>query len=158
MRITAVAFAVAIAVAVVPAAASATVFSYTVKLSEKTQTATGIAGDPGGRGKSYITMDNLTNQVCATTEWSGIDDPVGFGHVHAGAYGQPENPTTTIDLFPAGPGVTSPARGCTTALPGEVDRIAACPSQFNTVIHSTMYPVAAIRGQLSGPCPVPPPI
>jgi hypothetical protein len=157
-RCIAAAFAIAVAVAVVPATASAVVFTYSVKLSEKTQTATGIPGDPGGKGRSYISMDNLTNQVCATTEWSGIDDPVGFGHVHAGGYGQVENPGTTIDLFPAGTNVQSPAQGCTTAAPGEIDRIAGCPPKWNAVIHSAGYPVAAIRGQLSGACPNPPPL
>ena len=149
--------ALAVVALTVPSAASATVYTYKVKLSEQTQSATGIPGDPGGRGTSYITMDTMTNQVCSTTTWSGIDDPVGFGHIHYGGYGEPENPAfATIDLFPPGTNVQSGVSHCTTVLPGQIEQIAACPSKFNVVIHSSGYPVAAIRGQLPGKCVTPP--
>ncbi|HEX8073918.1 MAG TPA: CHRD domain-containing protein [Thermoleophilaceae bacterium] len=134
--------------------AEATTYSYKVFANEPIQTATGLAGDPGGEARSIISMDNVSNTVCATTKFSGIDSPVVMGHVHAGAYGEPENPAVTIDLFPANfNGVTSPASGCTMAAPGVIDLIHACPSDYNTVIHSKDHPWAAVRGQLgTGAC------
>lgn len=158
LRSVAIGAALAIAALALPSAASATVFTYNVTLTEKTQSATGIPGDPGGKGTSTITMDNFTNQVCATTSWKGLDNPVGAGHVHKGGYGQVEQVSTTIDLFPPGPGVQSPASGCTTAAPGEIDRIAGCPPAWHAVIHTSGYPVGAIRGQLPGTCVSPPPL
>src|SRR5215208_3005189 len=67
-------------------------YSFSVPLSAAAQDATGVKGDPGGSGTANITMNSSTNQVCATTSWSGIDSPVVWAHIHAGAYGQPENP------------------------------------------------------------------
>src|SRR5215210_3354764 len=75
--------------------ADAKTYKLFVYLDEQTQTATGIPGDPGGVGGSNVTMDNVANTVCATTYWSGIDSPVVAGHIHGGAYGQPENPAVT---------------------------------------------------------------
>jgi CHRD domain len=160
LRVTAFVAALAVAAlaaALAPSSASATVYKFTVNLSEANQAATGVPGDPGGKGKSKITMDTLTSTVCATTSWSGIDSAVGAGHVHAGAAGQPENPTTTIDLFPPDlvNGVSSPASGCTTVVPGQIELIAACPRDYNVVIHSFNHPVAAIRGQLGTTCSLP---
>src|SRR4051794_17098031 len=157
LRSIAIATVLAIAV-LVPASASATIYTFNVKLSEKTQSATGVPGDPGGKGRSTITMDNVTNQVCATTSWTGIDSKVAAGHIHQGAYGEPETPAVPIDLFPPDfvNGVSSPASGCTTAPPGVINLIVACPPSYNTPIHSFNHPVGAIRGQLSGPCMMPP--
>jgi hypothetical protein len=153
LRLIAIATALAVIV-LVPASASATIYTFNVKLNTKTQNATGVPGDPGGKGTSRITMDSVTNQVCATTSWSGIDSPVVAGHIHQGAYGDPENPAVTIDLFPPDfvNGVSSPASGCTTAPPAEIPLIVACPPAYNTPLHSFNHPVGAIRGQLPGRC------
>src|SRR4051812_3724833 len=51
-------------------------YSFSVPLSAAAQDATGLKGDPGGTGTANITMNASTNQVCATTSWSGIDSPV----------------------------------------------------------------------------------
>ncbi len=131
------------------------VFNYSIPLSAATQTASGVAGDPGGTGTSNITFDFNHNKVCATTSWSGIDSPVVMAHIHQGAYGKPENPAVTISLFAADMlnGRTSPASGCS-IVPSEVlYAFRQCPNQFNVVVHSQKHPVGAIRGQFSG-CPL----
>jgi CHRD domain len=128
-------------------------YTMTVPLSAATQTATGIAGDGSATGSTSLTLDADTNTVCATTSWSGVSSPVVFGHIHAGAYGQPENPAVTISLFNFNlNGVQSPASGCSLAPPGEIGLIVKCPQQFNIVIHSQKHPVGAIRGQLGTTC------
>ncbi len=133
------------------------IYSFTVPLSAAEQDATGIKGDPGGTGTSSITMNVKSNQVCATTSWSGVNSPVVAGHIHGGARGMPENPAITVSLFPADfvNGVPSPASGCSLVPPGLIWAMTQCPAQFNVVIHSKQHPVAAIRGQLGTTCRVP---
>ena len=130
--------------------------SYTVPLSAATQNATGVPGDPGGSGTSYITLDLTNNQVCATTYWSGIDSPVVMAHIHAGAYGQPENPAVTLSLFDPDMlnGRPSGSGGCFIAPAAELYAIKKCPAQFNVVVHSQKHPVGAVRGQLGSACEV----
>ena len=132
-------------------------YSYTVGLSAAAQDATGIPGDPGGSGTSYITTDVPSNTVCATTYWSGIDSPVVMAHIHGGAAGQPENPAVTIDLFSADMlnGRASGASGCALAPPGVIGAIHKCAADFNVVVHSQQHPWAAVRGQLGTWCNLP---
>ncbi len=129
-------------------------FSFSVPLSERMQTATGVKGDLGGSGTSSITMNAGTNTVCATTSWSGIDSPVVMAHIHQGGYAKPENPAITISLFAPDMlnGRSSPASGCDTVPAAEMDFIRKCPGLFNVVVHSQKHPVGAIRGQLGSNC------
>ncbi|HEX8076128.1 MAG TPA: CHRD domain-containing protein [Thermoleophilaceae bacterium] len=129
-------------------------YSYTVGLSAAAQNATGLPGDPGGTGTSYISTTVANNTVCATTYWSGIDSPVVMAHIHGGAYGQPEDPAVTINLFSPDMlnGRPSGASGCSLAPPGVIGAIHKCPAQFNVVVHSQKHPWAAVRGQLGTTC------
>jgi hypothetical protein len=126
--------------------------SYSIPLSAATQNATGVAGDPGGTGTANITLDATNNRVCSTVSWSGIDSPVGFAHIHAGAYGEPENPAVTITLFAAPTGASSPQSSCQVAPAAEIALIRKCPRDFNVVVHSVNHPVGAIRGQFPNAC------
>jgi hypothetical protein len=133
-------------------------FTYSIPLSAATQSATGVAGDGNATGTSNITMNADTNQVCATTTWSGTSSPIVWGHIHAGAYGQPENPGVTIEIIPPNflNGNPSGVSECSTAAPGEIGAIVRCKGQFNVVVHSKNLPVGAIRGQFgSGGCSIP---
>jgi hypothetical protein len=129
-------------------------YSYSIPLSAAEQDATGIKGDPGGTGTANITMNAATNQVCATTTWSGIDSPVVWAHIHGGAHGVPEDPAITIQLFPANflNGQPSGISGCTTAPGAEIWLIHQCPGQFNVVVHSQQHAAGAIRGQFPAGC------
>ena len=129
-------------------------YTFTVPMSAATQTATGVAGDPGATGSTSVTLDLTNNRFCATTSWSGIDSPVAAGHIHQGAYGRPENPAVTISLFAANfvNGVQSGVSYCETVPAAELWLIKECPREFNTVVHSRSHPVGAIRGQLGTAC------
>jgi hypothetical protein len=131
-------------------------YSYSVPLSAAAQDATRTPGDPGGSGTSNISMNVAANTVCATTTWSGIDTKVVWGHIHGGAYGMPENPAISIELFPADflNGRPSGISGCTLVAPGEIWAIAQCPAQFNVVVHSQGHAAGAIRGQLGSRCAI----
>jgi hypothetical protein len=129
---------------------------WAVPLSAATQTATGVAGDGNATGKSEIYMNADTNQVCATTTWSGTSAPIVWGHIHAGAYGQPENPGVTIEIIPPNflNGNPSGVSHCSTAPPGEIDTILSNKSQFNIVVHGKNHPAGAIRGQFDQAVPI----
>jgi hypothetical protein len=129
-------------------------YSFSVPLSAATQSASGLPGDPGGTGQSNITLNLDANTVCATTSWSGLHSPVMVGHIHGGAYGQPEDPAVTLTLTPPPGlnGLTSPASACTPLPPGEAGLIAECPQQFEVVLHSQQHAYGAIRGQMGTAC------
>src|SRR5437763_12713239 len=73
------------------ATAGATTYSWTSYMSGAQQCAAHLPCDPDGSGTATITGNTATNQVCGTFTWSNISGPVGFGHIHQAAYGQPEN-------------------------------------------------------------------
>jgi CHRD domain len=129
-------------------------YSFSVPLDAATQDATPFKGDEGMSGSSSITINLNTNQVCASTMWSGNHSPVVAGHIHGGSYGQPENPAVTIPIINTDlvHGVSSPQQFCTIAPPVEIGEIAKCPQQFNVTIHTQQKPAGAIRGQLGTTC------
>ena len=89
--------------------------------------------------------------VCATISWSNIAQPVVAAHIHEGAYGQPENPAWTINLF--GPNIGGTASGQTfcndVAASAQLTLMNTNPWLFNVTVHNQAYPAGAIRGQLS---------
>ena len=129
-------------------------YSFSVPMNAATQSATGIAGDPGGYGTANITLDLTNNRFCATTTWTGIDSPVAGGHIHQGHYGQPENPAVWISLMPFDVlnGNSSGVSYCETAPAAELWAVVKCPREFHTVVHSKNHPAGAIRGQIGTTC------
>jgi hypothetical protein len=132
-------------------------YTFVVSLSGANQSATGIPGDPGATGSSTITMSEATNNMCASTSWSGVRSPVVAAHIHGGAYGKPENPAVTLSLFNPDfvNGKPSPQNGCMPVPSYVIDEIRKCPAQFNVVVHSQLAAWGAIRGQLGTTCTLP---
>jgi hypothetical protein len=130
--------------------------TWRIPLSAAVQSATGVAGDGNATGSTDISMNADTNQVCASTTWSGTSSPIVWGHIHAGAYGQPENPGVTIEIIPPNfvNGNPSGVSECSTAAPGEIDAILSNKSQFNIVVHGKNHAVGAIRGQWDQAVPI----
>ena len=135
--------------ALVTGTAAATTFSWSVGMSGQDVIASHLPAIASATGSASITGDDVANRMCGTFSWSGVADPVAFGHIHEGQYGVPENPGFTINLF--GPdlnGAPNPVTGCT-IVPGPViTEMASFPWAFNVVIHNKAYPAGAIRGQL----------
>src|SRR3954454_17607337 len=79
--------------------AGGTPSSWNATMTGAQQCASHLPCDPDGSGTAAITANTATNQVCGTFTWSNISGPVGFGHIHQAAYGQPENLGFTINIF-----------------------------------------------------------
>ena len=131
--------------------AGATTYSWTSYMDGAQQCAAHLPCDPDGSGTAYISANTATNQVCGTFTWSNVSGPVGFGHIHQAAYGQPENIGFTINLF--GPptslsGFQSGVSGCAIVPGTEIDEMDRFSAYFNVVVHTVQYPGGAIRGQL----------
>lgn len=131
--------------------ASAQTFTWTSDLSGQDIIESGLPADPSATGTASFTADDVANRVCGTFTWSGISSPVGFGHIHYGMRGQPENVAVTVNLF--GPptslsGFQSGVSGCAIVPGTEIDEMDRLSSYFNVVIHTAQYPAGAIRGQL----------
>src|SRR4051794_15758333 len=104
------------------AAAGATTHSWDATMTGAPPGARPLPCGPDGGGTAAIPANTATNQVCGTFTWSNVSGPVGFGHIHQAAYGQPENIGFTINLF--GPptslaGFPSGTSGCA-IVPGAV--------------------------------------
>jgi hypothetical protein len=158
--------AAAAVVAALLAASPAGANTYTVTMDGAQQCASGLPCDPDGSGTAVINVDPLSSQVCGTFNWTNVAAPVGFGHIHEAAPGQPENPGFTINLF--GPptslnGFPSGTSGCMAVTKYVSQLLVKYPYMFMVTIHNTQYPGGAIRGQLGpgrfcdflGICPLP---
>jgi hypothetical protein len=133
------------------AATSASAYSWSVTMTDTAQCASHLPCDAGASGTANIYTTGDPNQLCSTFTWSGIHGAVGFGHIHQGTYGQPENVAYTINLF--GPptstsGFQSGVGACTVVPKQLIDEMAQFPQEFMVTIHTTSYPLGAIRGQL----------
>ena len=143
--------AAVVAASMFAAVSSASAYSWTVSMTGAQQCASHLPCEAGGSGTANIYTGSGPNQLCGTFSWSGLSGKVGFGHIHQGAAGQPENLAFTINLF--GPptnlnGFSSPTTGCT-VVPAQVQaEMARFPEEFLATIHTTTYPGGAIRGQL----------
>src|SRR5436305_13626194 len=85
-----VAAAVMAAALATASAAGATTYSWNSTMTGAQQCAAHLPCDPDGSGTAAITANTANNQVCGTFTWSNISGPVGFGHIHQAAFGQPE--------------------------------------------------------------------
>jgi CHRD domain len=148
--------------------AGAVTYSWSVPLSGQDVIASGLPAIASATGSATLNADTAANQICGTFTWSGVADPVAFGHIHEGQYGVVENPGFTVNLF--GPDLNGAPNGVTgcTVLPGPViGEMFRFPQFFNVVVHNKQFPGGALRGQLANSgdvfcqlhvlCPGPPP-
>ena len=148
------------------AASPAGADTFNVSMDGVQQCASHLPCDPDGSGTAVITIDPGSGSVCGTFNWTNVAAPVGFGHIHQAAPGQPENVGFTINLFgpPTNPaGFPSGTSGCFGVGKIVAQQMVKYPYMFMVTIHNTEYPGGAIRGQL-GPgrlcdfldiCPLP---
>ena len=125
--------------------ASAATISWSVPLTGQDVINSGLPADASATGH------DVANRMCGTFTWTGINSPVGFGHIHEGEAGQPENVAVTINLF--GPptnlnGFQSGVTGCATVPNALIDKMDRYGAYFNVVVHTAQFPGGAIRGQL----------
>ncbi|MCA1600862.1 MAG: CHRD domain-containing protein [Acidobacteria bacterium] len=100
-------------------------------------------GDPDGRGRAVITLNQGQNEVCFKLTVSNIA-PATLAHIHSGG------PTV------AGPAVvtlTAPtggsSKGCVSASADLIKDIRQNPRNYYINVHNAEFPDGAVRGQLS---------
>ena len=98
-----------------------------------------VCGDPDASGTAIIIVVPANDLVCWKLTWEGIEEPVIAAHIHGPG-------TTTQQVGVLVPLTTDPAMGCTHD--SDADAIAANPAMYYVNVHSTAFPVGAIRAQL----------
>jgi CHRD domain-containing protein len=104
-------------------------------------------GDPDAVGRAYITINDATNRLCLSLQWTRVDGTVSGLHIHRA-------PTTTagpiVVPFATPSGRSGQTFQCVTvADEALLDNIAANPQQYYINLHSTpSFGPGAIRGQL----------
>ena len=102
-------------------------------------------GDPDGIGRSVITIDDATNQLCVYLQFANVTIPTTGFHIH-------EAPTTSpgpIRVPFSNPTTNQFAECVTVADEALLDDIAANPQKYYINLHTQpFYGPGAIRGQL----------
>jgi hypothetical protein len=103
---------------------------------------TPVAGSSGS-GTAHLTLNSGQGEVCWDITVSNLTSPVILDHIHAGAVGV--NGPIVVDFnFPAN-GLSGCVDGVDRAL---VKDIRSNPENYYVNVHTTMFPVGEVRGQL----------
>jgi hypothetical protein len=101
-------------------------------------------GDSDGVGEATLTVNLGQREVCWETRVSNLD-PSTASHIHEAAAGIRGD----IVVVLSAPDGTGKASGCRSAVdPKVISRILTNPAGFYVNVHTTVYPMGAIRGQL----------
>jgi len=110
--------------------------------------------DPDGTGRTTITVDEATGEVCFRISFNRTGTP-NRGHIHVGVAGT--NGVIVVPLFEL-VGLPGDAdnddleqnrlEGCVTTSLETAAAIAADPTGYYVNLHNARYPTGAIRGQL----------
>jgi hypothetical protein len=105
-----------------------------------------ICGDPDASAAMILIVNPNTDTVCFLTQWRDIDGTVVAAHIHNGVAGVAAG--VVVPLFSGTFEGSDQLRGCVAGL-GWTDDINANPAGFYVNIHSTVYPLGAVRAQLA---------
>ncbi len=103
-------------------------------------------GDPDGRGKAVVRVNDEKGKLCYVLTYSGIGEPNG-AHIHKAPKG--EAGAVVIALF--GESTASPAEGCVAAEASVLKSIQRKPRAYYVNIHNEEFPGSALRAQLRKP-------
>jgi hypothetical protein len=114
-----------------------------------TVTMTGAAerpgpGDPDGSGTAAITINRGLGEVCWEIEVSGITLPSIGAHIHIAPVTDPGPIVVPLTA----PDATGTSSGCTTVDPALAKAIAKDPAAYYVNVHTTDFPLGALRAQL----------
>ena len=101
-------------------------------------------GDPDGTGSATIRLRQGQGQVCFALSVANIALPASLAHIHVGTadtFGAP-----VVTLTP--PAVDGKSSGCVPASRELVKAILQNPAGYYVNVHTTDFPVGAVRGQL----------
>lgn len=97
------------------------------------------SGDPDGSGEAHFTLNKARGRVCATVEWSQIEQP-DSAHIHRGSDGG-----IVVDLGGSVTGGSKCRSGVSKRLIGKILRH---PGRYYFNVHNPTYPAGAIQGTL----------
>ena len=101
-------------------------------------------GDPDGRGRAVIRLNQGQGEVCFELIVSNIA-PATAAHIHSGAAGVAGPVVVTLGPPPTG----GSSKGCASAGADLVKNIRQNPKDFYVNVHNSEFPDGAVRGQLS---------
>ena len=102
-------------------------------------------GDPDGIGRSVITINDATNQLCVYLQFANVTVPTSGFHIHVAP---PESPGPIVVPF-ANPTTNQFSQCVTVENEALLDNIAANPHQYYINLHTQPgFGPGAIRGQL----------
>lgn len=138
---------VALAVASVPTLASAQhasmTMKYTIKLNGKFEKP--AKGDLKGSGKAVIKLDSGKRTVCFSIRVKSIKLPAEAAHIHAGKAGVSGNVLITL----APPKKNGKVSGCVSHVNSNlIKAMEKHPASYYVNVHTSDYPLGAVRGQL----------
>jgi LPXTG-motif cell wall-anchored protein len=107
-----------------------------------------MRGDPNGYGGAGVVIDTARGELCFALEVHGIKLPAAAAHIHRGARGV-AGPVVVPFIAPKANGKSE---GCVTA-ENQAERdlfraISANPAGYYVNVHTSEFPMGAIRGQL----------
>ena len=103
-------------------------------------------GQPGASGTTEMRLNSGQEEICFTTEASGLTSPVVGAHIHRAPVGRAG--PIVVPFTPDAPGVGT---GCVFASRELIKEIRQNPENFYVNVHTSAFPAGAIRGQLCGP-------
>ena len=143
------ALALVLTVAVSPAAAARTGVFRLALTGDQEATASCapplVCGDRNAFAAMILIVNPNRDTICFLTKWSNIDGTVVAAHIHPAPVGVPG--PVAVPLFEGSFAGTDMTRGCVSAL-GVADDILANPSGYYVNIHSTVFPLGAVRDQI----------
>ena len=101
-------------------------------------------GDPDGRGRAVITLNQGQGEVCFELTVSNIA-PATAAHIHSGAAGVAGDVVVTLTPPPT----NGSSKGCVSASEDLIKEIRQNPANYYINVHNADFPDGAVRGQLS---------
>ena len=98
--------------------------------------------DSDGSGVALVTLNQGQGEVCWDITVEDLTSPVILAHIHAGALGT--NGSVVVDFNEPVNGLS----GCVHADADLIKDIRKNPGDFYVNVHTTMFPMGEVRGQL----------
>lgn len=103
-------------------------------------------GDPDGKGKARIEVNDEAEEICFEVNFSDIGQP-NAAHIHKGKAGVAGDVVVTLWSESQG----SPATGCVDVNANLAEKIQKHPKRYYVNLHTDEFPNGAIRGNLKRP-------
>ena len=117
---------------------------YCTPMTQEVTSQPAYQGDSDGLGEATLTVNLGQREVCWETSVSNLD-PATASHIHEAAAGVRGDIVVPLSA----PDATCRASGCKSNVDAQLlKRILTNPAGFYVNVHTTVYPMGAVRGQL----------